>query len=122
MTNAPPNIEAYQQYVNWFMDLGPELYSIAVFIVFGYVLKLVPGYSTKFIPITVILSASAYYSFMCGNDMAPHWVREPLPWKLGTGLVVGFASWMLHHHILRKWVDPILTKDKPKMDFPDNAS
>ena len=115
--NIPEVIGQAQQYVDWALGLGPELFTIFAFIGFGIVLK-ISKFPNDYIPLAVIVVATLFYTTVVGNQLAPHWVANPIPWKACVGSLLGLISWGLHHVVLKKWIDPWLPKKEIKQNEP----
>ncbi|MDE2104821.1 MAG: hypothetical protein KGL39_46725 [Patescibacteria group bacterium] len=88
------------------------LFAIAV----GYVLKMANFFPNKFIPLVIVcLTAFIFPTVQLCADLAGK-VASPwlhLPINALIGVILGFAAWMFHARILKRWVDPrFLTQDE----------
>lgn len=103
-----------QSFFDIVIKAGPELLTGFVLIALGYVLKLVPCFSNKIIPITIIALSVTFYCVTAGErGVAPNDVAYPILRRAGIGLVVAVFSWKFHQYVLKGYIDKKLFKRKP---------
>jgi hypothetical protein len=82
----------------------------------GYLLKTLPWFNNRYIPIFVVTLCTV--GFMVVAPVRPvdlcariYWGRTVL-----IGFAIGFLAWTFHAQILKRWVDPYFFKDQTPTD------
>ena len=81
-------------------------------IALGYVLKTIPAFNNKFIPLIVVCFCTVGFMLIAPARPADMALRIWLARNFIIGFIIGFAAWTLHAQLLRRLVDPKF--------FPDN--
>ena len=106
--------------MNYLLELNDKLMGapsgvlVAFFaIALGYLLKTIPKFDNRFIPIVVVLSCTI--GFMLIAPVCPPDIKV-LAWRgrnFLIGFIIGFAAWTFHAQILKRFVDSKLFPDAP---------
>lgn len=98
---------------------APSGILIGIFaIALGYVLKTIPSFNNKYIPLVVVLGCTVGFMFIAppnvsNLDSRIYWGRN-----LFFGFIIGFGAWTFHAQILRRWIDPKLFAQSDQPDSP----
>ena len=114
MTNIATNevigteISAAANYVagtaEYLMSAGPAVVTVVACIGLGYILKALP-FPNKYIPPVVWLTGGVLFPILAPAGSAPSTVRNPTLLFVIVGMVMGFAAWVIHRVVLRKFLD-----------------
>ncbi len=98
---------------------APSGVLVAIFaIALGYLLKTLPKFDNRYIPIVVVLSCTI--GFMLVAPVCPPDIKAGV-WRgrnFLIGFIIGFAAWTLHAQLLRRFIDPKLFPDDPAPPAP----
>lgn len=85
----------------------------AVAIVIGYVLRTIPQFNNKYIPLFVVVFCTVIFMLIAPARLPEMPERIWLVRNLCIGLIIGFASWTFHAQLLARFVDPKLFPPEP---------
>lgn len=86
--------------INMLSKSGPELFCIVACIAVGYVIRLIPVISNRWIPAICILSGPATYPFLTSFGRVSPDSVDPRMRIILTGLVLGVAAFILHDKVI----------------------
>lgn len=96
-----------EELVNTLSKLGPEMFCIVACIAAGYVIRLIPVISNKWIPPVCILIAPCIYPFLTSFSRVSPDAVDPRMRIILTGLVLGVMAFILHDKVIAKIEDKI---------------
>ena len=112
--------------ISWAMNLGAAPFTVLAVICFGYVLRLVPAFPNKWIPLTCIVVGTILFPVLA-HKHADDTTTAYLVRTIFMGMIIGFGSWSFHNKIIAQFEDkiPLLGKalssisdEKPDMSGP----
>lgn len=99
--------------MNELLKLNDELYGapsgvlLVIFaIALGYLLKTVPMFNPKLIPLVVVAICTVGFMLIAPARPADMAFRIYIGRNFIIGFVIGFAAWTFHAQILKRWIDP----------------
>ena len=97
------------------IEINAQLYGapsgvlVAAFaIALGYLLKTVPVFPNRYIPLVVVGFCTIAFMLIAPAKAAESTTRIWLVRNFIIGFIIGFAAWMFHAQLLRRFVDPKL--------------
>jgi flagellar biosynthesis protein FliR len=101
------------------IEINAQLYGapsgvlVAAFaIALGYLLKTLPFFNNKYIPLFVVVFCTVAFMLIAPAKAADTSARVWLVRNFIIGFIIGFAAWMFHAQLLRRFVDPKLWPDQ----------
>lgn len=89
------------------LTLGPEMLTCLAMIALGYLLRVVPSFPNKWIPMVCILGAPILYPLLISDGQIAPTVKNPIVLKVLIGFLLGVLSWFGHDKVLSKVEDRI---------------
>ena len=83
-------------------------------IALGYLLKTIPGFNNKWIPLVVVVVGTAGFMLAAPSRPADMALRIYLVRNFLIGFVIGFAAWTFHAQVLKRLIDSKI--------FPNNET
>jgi hypothetical protein len=92
---------------NAYLMGAPSGVLVAIFaITLGYVLKTIPRFDNRYIPIVVVSFCTCTFMLVAPTCDINTPLRIWLARNFMIGLVIGGAAWLFHAQFLRRFVDP----------------
>ena len=115
--------------MDYIIKLNDQLYGAPIgvligffAIVLGYLLKTIPNFDNRYIPIVVVLSSTI--GFMLISPECPPEIKHRI-WQVRNfiiGFIIGFAAWTFHAQILRRFIDPKLFPNEAQPAAPETST
>jgi len=96
-----------EEIIAWLMNSGPELFTIMLCIVGGYVLRMIPKFPNNWIPLVCVLIGPTLYPLLTNPGRVSPDAHYPMVRIIGTGLILGVAAFILHDKLIRHVEDKL---------------
>jgi hypothetical protein len=99
--------------------LGPEMLVALIVIVLGYVLRWIPQFPNRLIPIACIFLGGILYPLLGPVPKPDAAIRHPMIRLVLVGILIGFISWVSHNKFLKPledkcpWLKGLFDGDPP---------
>ena len=87
--------------------LGPEMLVALIVIVLGYVLRWIPQFPNRLIPIACIVLGAVLYPLLAPLPKPDAGLRHPMTRLALIGVLIGFLAWVGHNKFLKPLEDKL---------------
>jgi hypothetical protein len=101
-----PDLKIFTDVLTQIFASEPEIFLCVALIALGYMLKTIPAFPNRFIPmVNIVVGMIVYPMIVNTKGQASYTMRYPIVRDIIGGLIIACAAHYVHALVLKRWLD-----------------